>query len=242
VLLVPLLPADGLGGRKSLDNGRPGLNHPGLDAAVQWPASEGGGAASSAPSTTPSSAAPDAAQQQQHSNQHQAQQPQQQPASVSSPEPDQTGPRPPQTLNCHTGDTKGLDAYLRSVPGSPSATSGGDGAGAAAGAAAASAIAAAAAGHQAQQHAGAVTTTSSRAHAAACAARSAPPGSGVSAASHSNNHRLHEASRTPLDEELGSCPPYAAKAVWGLRYTMEDKWAAVPNLMQVCRGAAVSGG
>jgi hypothetical protein len=45
-------------------------------------------------------------------------------------------------------------------------------------------------------------------------------------------HRL-DASRTPKDEELGSCPPYAAKAVWGLRYTMEDKWAAVPNLIQV---------
>lgn len=29
------------------------------------------------------------------------------------------------------------------------------------------------------------------------------------------------------------CPAYAAKAVWGLRYTMEDKWAAVPGLLQV---------
>ena len=43
-----------------------------------------------------------------------------------------------------------------------------------------------------------------------------------------------DASRTPRDDELGTCPPYAAKAVWGLRYTMEDKWAAVPNLIQVC--------
>lgn len=42
-----------------------------------------------------------------------------------------------------------------------------------------------------------------------------------------------DASRTPRDGELGTCPPYAAKAVWGLRYTMEDKWAAVPNLIQV---------
>lgn len=47
-----------------------------------------------------------------------------------------------------------------------------------------------------------------------------------------HQHRL-DASRTPRDEELGTCPPYAAKAVWGLRYTMEDKWAAVPNLVQV---------
>jgi hypothetical protein len=47
-----------------------------------------------------------------------------------------------------------------------------------------------------------------------------------------SQHRL-DASRTPKDEDLGSCPPYAAKAVWGLRYTMEDKWAAVPNLIQV---------
>jgi len=38
---------------------------------------------------------------------------------------------------------------------------------------------------------------------------------------------------TPRDEDLGTCPPFAAKAVWGLRYTMEDKWAAVPNLLQV---------
>lgn len=43
-----------------------------------------------------------------------------------------------------------------------------------------------------------------------------------------------EPSRTPRDEDLGTCPPYATKAVWGLRYSMEDKWAAVPNLVQVC--------
>jgi hypothetical protein len=30
-----------------------------------------------------------------------------------------------------------------------------------------------------------------------------------------------------------SCPPYATKAVWGLRYTMEDKWAVVPDFAQV---------
>ncbi|KAF6266280.1 phosphatase 2C-like domain-containing protein [Scenedesmus sp. NREL 46B-D3] len=42
-----------------------------------------------------------------------------------------------------------------------------------------------------------------------------------------------EPSRTPRDEDLGGCPPYATKAVWGLRYTMEDKWAAVPNLIQL---------
>lgn len=42
-----------------------------------------------------------------------------------------------------------------------------------------------------------------------------------------------EPSRTPRDEDLGTCPPYATKAVWGLRYSMEDKWAAVPNLIQV---------
>lgn len=37
----------------------------------------------------------------------------------------------------------------------------------------------------------------------------------------------------PKDEDLGSCPPFGTKAVWGLRYTMEDKWAAVPNMVQV---------
>ncbi|KIY93526.1 hypothetical protein MNEG_14436 [Monoraphidium neglectum] len=37
----------------------------------------------------------------------------------------------------------------------------------------------------------------------------------------------------PKDEELGSCPPFGTKAVWGLRYTMEDKWAAVPNMIDV---------
>jgi hypothetical protein len=48
-----------------------------------------------------------------------------------------------------------------------------------------------------------------------------------------------EHSRTPRDEDLGGCPPYATKAVWGLRYTMEDKWAAVPNLIQVRRKAVL---
>jgi hypothetical protein len=47
------------------------------------------------------------------------------------------------------------------------------------------------------------------------------------------NTRVLEPSKTPRDEDLGCCPPYAAKAVWGLRYTMEDKWAAVPNLILV---------
>jgi hypothetical protein len=45
-----------------------------------------------------------------------------------------------------------------------------------------------------------------------------------------------EPNHTPRDEDLQGCPPYATKAVWGLRYTMEDKWAAVPNLIQVRAG------
>lgn len=51
-----------------------------------------------------------------------------------------------------------------------------------------------------------------------------------------------EPSRTPRDEDLGTCPPYATKAVWGLRYSMEDKWAAVPNLIQVCTHCSIEHG
>lgn len=43
----------------------------------------------------------------------------------------------------------------------------------------------------------------------------------------------NELNHIPKDEDLGLSPPYAAKAVWGQRYTMEDTWAAVPNLLQV---------
>ncbi|KAI8463333.1 MAG: phosphatase 2C-like domain-containing protein [Monoraphidium minutum] len=42
-----------------------------------------------------------------------------------------------------------------------------------------------------------------------------------------------EGHAVPRDEDLGSCPPFGTKAVWGLRYTMEDKWAAVPNMVAV---------
>jgi len=46
-------------------------------------------------------------------------------------------------------------------------------------------------------------------------------------------HATSEGHAVPKDEDLGSCPPFGTKAVWGLRYTMEDKWAAVPNMVQV---------
>uniref|UniRef100_A0A383W249 protein-serine/threonine phosphatase n=1 Tax=Tetradesmus obliquus TaxID=3088 RepID=A0A383W249_TETOB len=55
----------------------------------------------------------------------------------------------------------------------------------------------------------------------------------AAAAVASSSSKGPEPSRTPRDEDLGGCPPYATKAVWGLRYTMEDKWAAVPNLIQL---------
>eukprot|EP00775_Hariotina_reticulata_P004883 gene4883-5128_t len=38
--------------------------------------------------------------------------------------------------------------------------------------------------------------------------------------------------RLPLEHIKQQLIKDAAKAVWGLRYTMEDKWAAVPNLIQ----------
>ncbi|WIA35807.1 hypothetical protein OEZ86_004194 [Tetradesmus obliquus] len=58
-------------------------------------------------------------------------------------------------------------------------------------------------------------------------------GPATAAAVASSSSKGPEPSRTPRDEDLGGCPPYATKAVWGLRYTMEDKWAAVPNLIQL---------
>lgn len=64
-------------------------------------------------------------------------------------------------------------------------------------------------------------------------ARAAAAAEAVARAETAANSKYPEPSRTPRDEDLGSCPPYATKAVWGLRYTMEDKWAAVPNLIQV---------
>ena len=63
-------------------------------------------------------------------------------------------------------------------------------------------------------------------------------GGTTASGSGSSSSKGPEPNHTPRDVDLQGCPPYATKAVWGLRYTMEDKWAAVPNLVQVRLGMA----
>lgn len=125
-------------------------------------------------------------------------------------------------LDCADRNAHGIDAMMQSCPASPTAGHASTGAHAAAG--------------QVQETApcnaastGGASSTSTRHAAHAGAGEGAELGAGAGA-----QHSRPDASRTPRDDELGSCPPYAAKAVWGLRYAMEDKWAAVPNLIQVC--------
>lgn len=131
-------------------------------------------------------------------------------------------------VDCADRNTHGVEELMKSCPGSPSqhaSTMQGTLQDSSAPAGHASTAAASTQHAEGGSPAGGVHAS------AAAAGDNAEHGSTLSSTA-MQQHRL-DASRTPKDEELGSCPPYAAKAVWGLRYTMEDKWAAVPNLIQV---------
>jgi hypothetical protein len=135
-------------------------------------------------------------------------------------------------VDCADRNTHGVEVLMQSCPGSPSqhaSTTPG-----------ALQDSSAPAGHAAST--AAVSTHHAEggnpaggAHASTAAAGGNAEHGSTLGSTAAHQHRL-DASRTPRDEELGACPPYAAKAVWGLRYTMEDKWAAVPNLIQVRKG------